>query len=389
MSTPEIRALHIWNFVPAKHGALERFLIAWSRACHEVGIRTTFLFPGEPVAWFREAIAPYADLHWTAGHSLTHGYRQTLALAWRLRPRVITVSFMPLFSVRLLALALLPGCGRLIFIDRSSVEVSDRKPFMRFLAWLRGRVFGLVYWRVVSVSCYNRTRNVVSSGIPPARNEVIYNGVAAAAALPAEPSRPGYLLYAGQLTQAKGVHTLLRAYAQAFPDSGAAAPRLRLAGLGPDREALLRLAAELGIGERVEFLGLCNNVPELMAGAVAIVVPSEWPEAFGFVAAEAMSTGRPLIVSDAGALPEVVGDTAIVFARGQAAELAACLRQVTAAPGNLAARTAAARLRVRDYFSLERMVAQYRELLLRAAGWMLQGLAWLCWASGELPVLLV
>jgi len=63
-------------------------------------------------------------------------------------------------------------------------------------------------------------------------------------------------------------------------------------------------------------------VAELFAWAEVVVVPSRWAEAFGLVAAEAMAAGAAVVVSDAGALPEVVGDAGRVFPAGDAAALA-------------------------------------------------------------------
>lgn len=134
--------------------------------------------------------------------------------------------------------------------------------------------------------------------------------------------------FAGRLDAAKGVEVLLRAVALE-PDL-----RLRVAGDGPRRRDLEALAGSLGIADRVEFLGALppESLPAFYRSVDVIAVPSlttpSWVEQFGRVAIEAMASGTPVVVSDSGALPHVVGDAALVVAEGNAAELAKALAEV-------------------------------------------------------------
>ncbi len=81
--------------------------------------------------------------------------------------------------------------------------------------------------------------------------------------------------------------------------------RLLLIGDGPDRETAERIADELGVRNRIYFVGSDQNVEELLPLLDLFLLPSE-QESFGLAALEAMACGAPVIASDVGGLPELV-----------------------------------------------------------------------------------
>jgi glycosyltransferase involved in cell wall biosynthesis len=121
--------------------------------------------------------------------------------------------------------------------------------------------------------------------------------------------RDGYLLFVGTLEPRKNVGVLLDAYAHLLRTMPGA-PRLVIAG-GATRDAapwLARLSDD-GLRGRVEHIGYfaSDRREALYAGARALVMPS-LDEGFGIPALEAMSAGVPVIASNRGSLPEVIGD---------------------------------------------------------------------------------
>ena len=88
-----------------------------------------------------------------------------------------------------------------------------------------------------------------------------------------------------------------------------------IAGDGPQATELREYCTSRGLNQ-VRFLGHLDRIPELLARADIVVVPSIWAEAFGLVTVEAMASGAATIVSDAGVLPEIVGDAGMVFPAG-------------------------------------------------------------------------
>jgi glycosyltransferase involved in cell wall biosynthesis len=118
-------------------------------------------------------------------------------------------------------------------------------------------------------------------------------------------SEPTFL-YCGRLDVEKGVELLIRSFARLCGEFPTA--YLRIAGQGPERCDLERLAGSLGVSSRVEFLGWRSllDLEPLLADAWASVVPSLWAEAQGLVALEAMVRRVPVIASSAGGLGEIV-----------------------------------------------------------------------------------
>src|SRR6185295_4672597 len=99
------------------------------------------------------------------------------------------------------------------------------------------------------------------------------------------------VLFVGRLVAYKGLDVLLRAMVD-VPGS------LALVGDGPLRESLQKLAQELGVADRVTFLGRVSDADRLawFGRADVVVLPSvSRQEAFGMVQVEAMLTGRPVV----------------------------------------------------------------------------------------------
>jgi len=100
----------------------------------------------------------------------------------------------------------------------------------------------------------------------------------------------------------KRVTDVVRTFAKLLEERPA---RLMMVGDGPDRPAAERLARELGVADRIAFLGKLKNPLEALSIADLFVLPSE-SESFGLAALEAMACGVPVVASNAGGLAEVV-----------------------------------------------------------------------------------
>jgi glycosyltransferase involved in cell wall biosynthesis len=143
-----------------------------------------------------------------------------------------------------------------------------------------------------------------------------------------------YWLYFGGFDPRKGVDLLVDAMSRAFP-GGAGAPALVLAGaVNPLAERLARSAAAKGLRAHLPGYVPDAELAALLGGAELFIYPSRY-EGFGIPPLLAMAVGTPCVTSDAAALPEVVGDAAILFPSGNAAALAERLGAAARDPGAL------------------------------------------------------
>jgi glycosyltransferase involved in cell wall biosynthesis len=164
-----------------------------------------------------------------------------------------------------------------------------------------------------------------------------------------------------RLVEQKGHRDLLAALAR-VPDA-----RLVLVGEGPLRPELERLAASLGIGERVEFLGHRDDVPELLAGFDVFAFPSLF-EGLCLAVIEAQAAGVPVVATPVGGIRETVidGQTGLLVPPHDPAALAAGIARLLADPEE-ARRLARAARAQSARFSLERMVEATLALYERGA----------------------
>jgi colanic acid/amylovoran biosynthesis glycosyltransferase len=223
---------------------------------------------------------------------------------------------------------------------------------------------------------------LLALGAPPER--VVRHPVAVrvedfAAARP-DLARDGELrvVSVARLVEAKGIDVALRAVARLAPLHPGL--RYRVAGEGPERARLERLAAELGIARRVAFLGALPHdaVARLLAGANVFCLPSVVgrdgsQEAQGLALVEAQASGLPVVASAIGGVPEslcggVSGE--LVPARDPEA-LARALGALLASPERRAAMGAAGRAFAVRHFDrrvwAERLERHYREIAARRA----------------------
>ncbi len=174
--------------------------------------------------------------------------------------------------------------------------------------------------------------------------------------------------YVGRLVEQKGVETLLRA-ATGLEGRW----RLSILGSGPQRPRLEHLVRELDLAARVTFEGPMpsTRVPHYLAGLDVLVLPSRtrpgWKEQFGRALIEAMACGVPVIGSDSGAIPHVVGEAGLLFAEDQVHDLQAQMQKLLDDPALRARLSARGRERVLAHYTQAQVAAEthqvYRALL--------------------------
>lgn len=206
-------------------------------------------------------------------------------------------------------------------------------------------------------------------GVDPARIRTILLGVDEVFAPPTEPRVPGRILaMASADAPMKGIATLLEAFAKLSVERDVSLVLVTRPEPGGRTE---RLIDELGIADRVEFVSGVSDeeLVRVMGSAEVACVPSLY-EGFSLPTAELMACGTPLVVSRAGAIPEVVGpdgECADLVTPGDVGELGAALAALLDDPDRRAAMGRAGRARVEELFSwravAEATAAAYEETI--------------------------
>jgi glycosyltransferase involved in cell wall biosynthesis len=166
----------------------------------------------------------------------------------------------------------------------------------------------------------------------------------------------------------KGQHVVLRAIAK-LPNVKCIIAGSALFGEDAYAKSLRILAADLGISNRVIFLGQRSDVPALMAAVDAVVHPSVSAEPFGRTLVEAMLMGTPVIATDAGAAAEILagGEAGTLVPPGDADALAAAVRTAISRPNALSAQVERAKARAREAYGVKRMQDAIGEVIGRVA----------------------
>jgi hypothetical protein len=251
-----------------------------------------------------------------------------------------------------------------------TVQVGAYEPDRSSYWQLRALVSGVD--RFLAVSREIATELVEDLGWPSEKVEVTYNAVdVERAAVPAPPglraqlggseTRP-LVLTPARLNAQKGHDALLEAIAE-VPEA-----LFLLAGDGPDRERLEARTVELGVAERVRFLGRRPDVPQLLAACDVFALPSLY-EGSSLAVLEAMAAGIPIVSSAIGGTEELIEDgrSGLLVPPGDAPALAAAMRRLLEDPQLREDFAGRARERVdaglRREQNAERVAEVYRELL--------------------------
>ena len=177
-------------------------------------------------------------------------------------------------------------------------------------------------------------------------------------------------MFVGRMDPLKDLRTLIRA----VPRVAELVPNVHVRLIGPVPETnvayvdgLKELIGQLGIGERVEILGPTSD-PVGAYGSGTIAVLSSISEGFPYGALEPMACGRPVVATNVGGVPEVVGDAGILVPSRHPEALAEACAFLLNDASERQRLARYGRIRVEEHFSLERMVNRFRDSYVAVTG---------------------
>ncbi len=330
------RVLFVCELEPRKFGSVEEQAAILAAAFQARGGLFLPLFAAPPAPDVRKQYA-------AAGVEITwldlRRFRPTtlfrlVSLITRRRIGIVHWNFSwPLTNAYVWALTVLTPWVRQYFTDHISRE-SEAAPGNPGRARALKRLFLKRYARVVGVSRFVVQR-IGEQGVWPAA-ECLLHFINTDRFAPDAETRAEVrgelgvresqfvLLSTGYLIKAKGVDTAVRAL-HLLPEVA-----LWVVGDGAELAALETLSRDLGVRQRVRFLGLQSRAEPFMQAADCFVCPSRWAEAAGLVNIEAQACGLPVVASRIGGIPEYVADgrTGLLFTPGNEQELARAVRRL-------------------------------------------------------------
>lgn len=313
------------------------------------------------------AVATYGPVHPTLNerfgemgirwHSLSHIERNLrTARAW-IRAHADIAHF-SLFAPRALAViaASTVTSTRVVFQDCHSSLALTARPSIG--SRLLDRFTFARTAKVVAVSQFVGRRLRARFGVDGRKLEIVYNGVDVdrfSVRSPSSASRDTVCVAA--LIPEKGVDVLIRAFALPELSGG----HLVICGDGGQRKELEALAVQEGIADRVQFVGMRDDVHVIVSSAAIVIHPAVWGEAFGLTIAEAMAAGRPVVGSNVGAVPELIEDgvTGLLIPPSDVSALATAIARLLANPALRDRMGQQARVRVEERFAMSSWVAEH------------------------------
>lgn len=260
----------------------------------------------------------------------------------------------------------LAGVPVIISTVHNSLKDYEVRPFKRWLYMYLLRLTLPLVHRIICVSDANRRDLIEECPAVAAKTQTVYNGVDPSA-FPSQPDRQTVrqelgttqgpvLVTIGRLTDQKGHRYLL----QALPRLLETWPQLCcvFVGEGELRDALYDMAIDLGVEQACRFVGVREDIADILAAADLFVLPS-LSEGFPFVLLEALAMGRPVVASRVNGVPELIEDhkTGLLVPARDPQALAAAIREVLRDPTAASKMGADGRAVVRERFTVDRMVA--------------------------------
>lgn len=251
----------------------------------------------------------------------------------------------------------------------SSAHNTDEEGWTRFLAY---RLTDKLTDISTNVSDEAVEAFIEQKAVRPDRMLTLHNGVSTTEFVFSEQARSEVraelsivegqqlILAVGRLNEQKDYPNLLSAISTLI--TNAKDIRVAIAGHGPLLDELRKSISTLGIEDKVQFLGVRTDIPQLMSAADVFVLSSAW-EGFGLVVAEAMSCERVVVATDCGGVKEVVGDAGFLVPSKDSAALATALEQALALSSDDRLQLGKkARERVLQYYSLNMATEKWLRL---------------------------
>lgn len=357
---------------PTVWTSVDEFHYRLCRALRSRGVRTVIIYAVPPPPDYHQRIensgAAIASLNYAQGR---YPYFRGLGKIFREHGvEIVQTRGFNYFSL-LWWMVRLQGVRKIVFLEGNSGLLRARS-WKKALLRLRAFFLTLPILQVVTVTNFVK-RQLVELGIPERKIEAIYNGVDLARFCP-NPSvrlqwRQEYRLAPedivistiSYLRSFKNPHVILEACGR-LAERGLPV-RLFVAGTGELLEPMKQLSRNLGIDDRVYWLGNYGRAEKLLQASDVFVLSSVG-EAIGNVLLEAMACGVPCVATDSGGIPEVIedGKTGLLAPPLDSGAFADRIQQIIETPGLMRQMAEQSVARAKSHFDVDGAVQHFLQL---------------------------
>ena len=369
----------VFGVAPQRIGGTETFARELSAQLGERDWQSVLCFLSEPTEEVRGFLdLPNISLDIFSDSTNGHGRENKLSrIVSRYHPEILHLHFTGFLSLYPW-LARLRSVNKVFFTDHHSRPggyVAGRAPIWKRAA---ARLINRPLTKVISVSNYGYRCMTTAGLLPQNRFEMIYNGVDLSR-VSSDPRRAiefrrrhsipadrAIVVQVSWIIPEKGIADLLKTARLVIARN----PNVQfvIVGEGAYREQYTREAATMGLGDRVTWTGMSRDPfgEGVFDAADVVCQMSRWEEVFGWMIAEAMAHGKPVVATRVGGIPELIADgvSGYLVDRGDAEAASTRVLELLSDPKLRAAMGQAARETVSDKFDLRKNVAQ----LMRAYG---------------------
>jgi len=304
------------RFHSRKKGSFERFLIALAEKAGK-DFNFVFVFSEEPPDWLhRELMERGVKIDWSSYEVSRKGFRGIKKLMLTHKPDIVHVHFFSLLSPFIPYIRWRFGTKVIVHVHSVIPYEAGRTRLTTMLIPLRKWLVTKSISKVIAVSEFVRMETASVFPFSPNQIVTVYNGVeptnSEKGSIPdirstLKISKNSFIIMAAAwLNEIKGIHILIESLPKVM-EAGVDNVETIIVGEGPEKPRLEELARSLGIVEKVHFLGWRDDVPALIKQSDIIVVPSICKEAFPYFVLEAMVAGKPIVASNMGGIPELIG----------------------------------------------------------------------------------
>ncbi|MDT0686840.1 glycosyltransferase family 4 protein [Autumnicola psychrophila] len=342
-----------YELKPNRIGGMDRFFVAYDRACKAKGFQVDWFFSNSTPHRFYINLTVYASEELSAED-------QYLSRIASEKYDIVVTHFLALctsFYKRLKE----KNQPYIIAVDHNPRPLKGFPLKKRIKNRLKGIIYSRYINQFVGVSKY--TKDCISNDYGQflkKKTTIIYNGIDASIYLKRTEENPGKFIVASHLRESKGIQDLIEAV-NLFSEEKKQLLKIDIFGVGPLETRLKEMVREYKLEPQFSFRGSTSNLPDLLQNYSFLLQPT-YMECFSLSILESLAANLPVITTPVGGNPEIIaeGKNGFIFKTGDIKALSSILEKVLQEKLTISEDVSTL---IKNQFPLEKMVKEHINLL--------------------------